>query len=581
LLLAFLLLVTAPVHAAQFVVDTTVDAVDVLPGDGTCSAAGGECTLRAAIQEANPLAGGDEITLPAGVYALSIPGTDEDAAASGDLDVTDVSGLSIIGAGAGVTIVDAAGIDRVRRARSTLRGRAPSVGVVPSQLALIAGRHLLRNPVESDVSAGAAEQEDEAMSGLRIQLGLVAATLLLALAPGQPSAAQGTVKATQVASGLTNPMYATAPDGDPRLFVVERAGRIRVVKDGVPLETPFLDIAAQISTAGEGGLLGMAFPSDYATSGLFIVYYTDLASDSVVSRFSVTADPDVADAESEELLLFIDQPDTATFHRGGRVHFGPDGFLWLATGDGGVSANAQDPQSLLGKMLRIDVGPIFAPDSIPVAGEAYRIPADNPPFVGTPTLDEIWALGLRNPYSWSFDRLNGDLWIGDVGAAAREEIDFEAVDDPGGRNYGWNLMEGTLCNAAPPPCDDPSLTLPIFEYDHSGGECSIIGGYVFRQSSAVSGLYFFGDWCTGRVWSLNGADLSVVDRTDELGAAGGVGFSLVGFGEDGMGRLLLVNSRGRVYRIDPVRRPQLRCGIGPELVAVLGMLAWVRRLRRA
>jgi hypothetical protein len=419
------------------------------------------------------------------------------------------------------------------------------------------------------------------MSELRTHLGLVAAILLIALAPGQPSAAQGQAKATQVASGLTGPLYATAPDGDLRLFVVERAGRIRVVKDGVPLETPFLDIGAQISTAGEGGLLGLAFPSDYATSGLFTVYYTNLASDSVVSRFSVSADPDVADADSEELLLFIDQPDASTVHRGGRVHFGPDGFLWFATGDGGDRNNAQNAQSLLGKMLRIDVGPIFAPDSIPVAGEAYRIPADNP-FVGAAARDEIWALGLRNPYSWSFDRLKGDLWIGDVGTAVREEVDFEPADFPGGRNYGWDLMEGTVCDEAPPPCDDPTLTLPIFEYDHSGGECSIIGGFVFRQSSALSGLYFFGDWCTGRVWSLNGADLSVVDRTAELGAAGGVGFSLVGFGEDGMGRLLLVHSNsGRVHRIDPVRRPQPRCGLGPELVAVLGMLACVRRLRRA
>jgi hypothetical protein len=429
------------------------------------------------------------------------------------------------------------------------------------------------------------------MEPVRIRLWWVTASVLLALGAAQPAGAQGKASATLVASGLVQPLYATAPAGDARIFAVERAGRIRVVEDGAPLATPFLDIQSQISTAGEGGLLGLAFPPDYATSGLFYVYYTDLASDSVLARFSVTGDPDVADPASEEIVLFIDQPDGTGFlnHKGGTIHFGPDGLLWFATGDGGGSNDpgerAQNPQSLLGKMLRIDVGPDFAPDSIPVAGQSYRIPADNP-FVGTAPRDEIWALGLRNPFRWGFDRGTGDVWIGDVGQAVLEEVDFEPADDPGGRNYGWDVMEGTSCLAVDPspspPCNDPSLTLPVHEYDHGAGECSIIGGFVYRADfSALAGLYFFGDFCTGRVWSLNPANLSVVDRTAELGAAASAGFTLVGFGEDGFGRLLLVRrNHGTIHRIGPAPPPPPGCGIGPELAPALAAFAALRRARR-
>jgi hypothetical protein len=423
----------------------------------------------------------------------------------------------------------------------------------------------------------------------QIRHGLLAVSALAGLSIAQADSARGQAQATLVASGLSQPLYATAPAGDTRLFVVEEAGRIRIVENGALLTTAFLDIRSQVSTSGEGGLLGMAFPSDYATSGLFYVYYTDLESDSVVSRFSVSGNPDVADAGSEEPLLFIDQPDDATNHRGGTIHFGPDGFLWFATGDGGPGNDpderAQDEQSLLGKMLRIDVGPDFAPDSIPVVGESYRIPADNP-FVGELARDEIWALGLRNPFRWSFDRVNGNVWIGDVGQGEREEVDFEPASDPGGNNYGWDVMEGTDCNdndpAPEPPCNDPSLTLPLYEYDHSGDECSIIGGFVYRSDfSVLRGLYFFGDYCTGRVWTLNPFNLAVVDRTAELGAAAGAAFNLVGFGEDGSGRLLLVQrSAGTIYRIGPPPPPPPGCGLGPELVPALLALAGVRRARR-
>ena len=415
---------------------------------------------------------------------------------------------------------------------------------------------------------------------------LVALPCLVALAAAAPAAAQGQARATLVASGLAQPLYVTAPKGDTRLFVAERAGRIRLVAGG-GTPTTFLDISARVSTTGEGGLLGIAFPPDYATSGLFYVYYTDLAEDGIVSRFSRTS-LDLADPDSEEPVLFVDLTDAPSDHNGGTIHFGPDGFLWLATGDGGglddPDENAQDPQSLLGKMLRIDPGPSFAPGSIAVPGESYRIPADNP-FVGAAPRDEIWALGFRNPFRWSFDRMRGDVWIGDVGESAREEVDFEPASHPGGANYGWDVMEGSQCVASDlppaPVCNDPSLRLPVLEYDHTGGRCSVIGGYVYRaDSSALRGLYFFGDFCTGQVWSLNPATLAVVERTSELGAAAGVGFTLVGFGEDGFGRLLLVQrSAGRIYRIETALPPPMRCGIGPELVLALGALAVLRRRR--
>jgi glucose/arabinose dehydrogenase len=421
-----------------------------------------------------------------------------------------------------------------------------------------------------------------------LRLARVAA--LLVLAGAAPALAQGQVKSVPAATGLSDPIFVTAPNGDPRLFVVERSGRIRIVENGVTREPPFLDIRSRVGGTGEGGLLGLAFPADYASSGLFTVYYTNAAVDSVVARYSVTADPDLADPDSEEVLLFIDQPDGVNYtnHKGGTVHYGPDGFLWFATGDGGAAndptENAQDPQSLLGKMLRIDVGPTFAPGSIPVAGQVYRIPADNP-FVGSAPRDEIWALGLRNPFRWSFDRATGDLWIGDVGQSALEEVDFEAAADSGGRNYGWDVMEGGDCNgddpASAPPCNDPSLTLPVHQYGHGASDCSIIGGNVWRSdSSALRGLYFFGDFCTGRVWTFSPSTLRLVERSAQLGSAARVPYALVSFGEDGLGRVHMVHrTSGTVYRLAAVTQPSQGCGGGPELALLLPVLAALRRAR--
>jgi glucose/arabinose dehydrogenase len=405
---------------------------------------------------------------------------------------------------------------------------------------------------------------------LRTLVTSILAALLLATLPAEPGRALGESRAELVVSGLNYPIFVAAPLGDARLFVVEKLGRVRVVQAGVLLPTPFLDILSQVSSAGEGGLLGLAFPADYATSGLFYVYYTNLAGDSVVSRFSVSGDPNVADLASQQIVLTIDQPSGRTNHKGGTIAFGPDGFLWFATGDGGGGSDpdelAQDPQSLLGKMLRIDVGPVFDPTSIVVPGQFYRIPADNP-FVASPPRDEIWAFGLRNPYRWSFDRETGDAWIADVGQGMREELDFEPAGDPGGRNYGWDVMEGSLCNGfdpAPSPpapeCNDPSLTLPLYEYDHSGNRCSIIGGYVSRAApdSSLTGLYFFADFCSHQIWSLDPDTLEVVDRSVELlPAAGGTGF-ITGFGEDGFGTIHLTHGpTGQLYRIVP-----RQCGNG-------------------
>jgi glucose/arabinose dehydrogenase len=276
----------------------------------------------------------------------------------------------------------------------------------------------------------------------------------------------------------------------------------------------------------------------------------------VIARYAVSANPDVADAGSGETLLSVAQPGTD--HYGGTIAFSPlDGYLYFALGDGGTGPydpleNAQDPQELLGKMLRLDVSG--------GTGTSYTIPSDNP-FVGDPgVLDEIWAFGLRNPFRFSFDRLNGELWIGDVGQEAKEEIDREAAGD-GGRNYGWDVMEGTLCNPfdpwpPPPACNAPALTLPFHEYDHTSDPfCSgnAIGGYVYRGllGPAFYGLYFFGDFCTSQIWTLDPATVGVVERTADLSPATGGGTidQIVGFGEDGSGELYVVDYDGEIFRI--------------------------------
>lgn len=302
------------------------------------------------------------------------------------------------------------------------------------------------------------------------------------------------LRAVQVGGTFNQPVFLTAPAGDSRLFVVEKPGTIRIVANGSVLPANFLDISALVEDIGEGGLLGMAFSPTYASDQLFYLYYIDLAGDSVLARFQTSAgNPDLANAGSQFILRTVDQPAGAGFanHKGGTIAFSPaDGFLYWALGDGGGSddpfQNAQNPNSLLGKMQRLDVsGGATAP---------YTIPPDNP-FVGPDGVaDEIWALGFRNPFRFSFDRANGDLWIGDVGQNAREEIDYEPATDPGGRNYGWDVQEGTLCHEPHLPaqlCENPqsplNFTFPYYEYPtHVSGTCAITGGVVYRGSAPSS-----------------------------------------------------------------------------------------------
>ncbi len=385
---------------------------------------------------------------------------------------------------------------------------------------------------------------------------LLAFGCLLALAPLE-TRAEGAIAAERVASGLARPLFATAPKSDGRLFIVERAGTIRILLDGGLLPEPFLDIRPLVSTAGERGLLGLAFDPEYPRSGLFYVYYIDLSGNSVLARFQVSDDPDAADPGSGEILRVVEQPFAN--HNGGSIAFGPDGMLFFAPGDGGSGNDpnevSQDPQSLLGKMLRFDVsgGP----------GSPIAIPPDNP-FVDDPRVrDEIWSFGLRNPYRWSFDRETGDLWIADVGQNRIEELNFEPAGDPGGRNYGWDVMEGTLCNpndpAPAPACNDPSFTPPVFEYAHVLGLCSVTGGFVYRGViPSLQGKYIFGDFCVGAIFSYDRERDELVGINADL-AIPGTRFQLVGFGEDGAGELYVVLQSGSVWRIRP---PEPACSDG-------------------
>jgi glucose/arabinose dehydrogenase len=362
--------------------------------------------------------------------------------------------------------------------------------------------------------------------------------------------ASATVEVELVAMGFDAPVYLTS-----RLFVLEAGGRIFIVENGNVLAAPFLDLSSDVSGAPDGGLLGLAFDPDYDQNGFFYVHRTAFSGDSVLSRFSVSSDPDVADAGSEQVLLQLPQPFDG--QNGGAIAFGPDdGFLYVGLGDGGSTGDpgnrAQDGDSLLGKLLRLDVGVPPAPDSIP--NGAYAIPADNP-FVGDPGVrDEIWALGLRNPYRFSFDRELWDLWLADEGQDAREEVNFEPWGDARGNNYGWDVMEGAICNdddpAPTPPCGDISLVPPLHDYPHTNGNCAITGGYVYRGGAQdLVGEYFFADFCSGGVWSLDALTGDGTNWTQALGEAAGKPSQLVSFGEGGDGDLYVLHLNGDIYRI--------------------------------
>lgn len=364
------------------------------------------------------------------------------------------------------------------------------------------------------------------------------------------------------ASGLAFPTSLTHAGGagDDRLFLTLRDGRVVIFANGAILAQPFLDIRNLVSTQGEGGLLSMAFHPRFAENGFFFVNYTDNASfDTIVARYEVSAgNPNQADTGSARVLLRIDQPFSN--HNGGQIQFGPDGYLYVGMGDGGSGndpgCRAQRNDTLLGKMLRIDV------DQNVGSSPFYGIPADNPFRGNDGVLDEIWAKGFRNPWRYSFDRGTGDLYVGDVGQSAREEIDRQPAGSPGGENYGWKMMEGTLCASAAscpagtPSCNSSALTLPILEYVNGGADCSVIGGYVYRGSRLpqLRGTYLFGDLCSGHIWGAN--PTAGAWQVRRLAGAETVlqGKSLIAFGEDRRGELYVISS-SELYRIDGPAAP--------------------------
>ncbi len=337
--------------------------------------------------------------------------------------------------------------------------------------------------------------------------------------------------------GFSSPVgIAHAGDGSNRLFVVEQGGRVRIVKSGVLQPSPFLDISTRISTGGERGLLGLAFPPDYARKGYFYVNYTNASGNTVVSRFRRSAaNADAADPSSEQIILTVAQPFAN--HNGGQLNFGPaDKYLYVGLGDGGDGGDpgnrAQNPAELLGKILRLDTE----------TGRPYTYtsPASNP-FVTTAGFrPEIWALGVRNPWRFSFDRSTADLFIADVGQGLYEEVDFQPAASVGGENYGWRIMEGFHC-FNPNPCSTTGLTPPVIEYDHSAGNCSVTGGYVYRAVTypRMQGLYLYGDFCSGRIWALrrvSGAwqNALLLDTAIQISA----------FGEDEAGNLYAASYGG-------------------------------------
>lgn len=371
------------------------------------------------------------------------------------------------------------------------------------------------------------------------------AAIVLTVSTSSVSGA-GAVVLTPVVSGLSNPVLVThAGDGSRRLFIVEQTGKIRVVKNGALLPTPFIDFTGEFAQGGEQGLLGLAFHPRYETNGKFYINASLPDGDTIINEYRVSpTNPDVATRVGARRILRIDQPFEN--HNGGHIAFGPDGYLYIGMGDGGSGGDpgnrAQNLNSLLGKMLRININGTSP-------GHAYRIPASNP-YVGRAGRDEIWSRGLRNPWRWSFDRRLGDLWIGDVGQGNYEEIDRSVARGTAARgrgaNYGWRVLEGRHCFRPPSGCNRSGKVAPMVEYSHSQG-CSVTGGYVYRGRAVpyLVNRYVFGDYCSGTIWAIPRAARAPAAKTLVIQTS----YNISSFGEDESGELYVVDhAGGAVYR---------------------------------
>lgn len=361
---------------------------------------------------------------------------------------------------------------------------------------------------------------------------------LLVLAPILHAESQ--LELTPLIHGVTQPTQVVAAhDGTHNLYVAELVGRIRVFDGEQLLAAPFLDLSSLVNCCNNGGLLSIVFHPHYATNGQLFVLYVNHDQDTVVARY--TAHDGVADPTSAQILFVVDQPlDDIPNHHGGTLQFGPDGFLYISIGDGGANhgatTRAQDKSTFLGKLLRIDVD----------HGTPYAVPPDNP-FVGTAGVaPEIYAYGLRNPWRFSFDRWTGELYIGDVGQSAYEEIDILNLAQARGANFGWPMTEGLHCFPFGSQCTTTGVTLPVFDYNRSYG-CSATGGYRYRgtQSAGFAGAYFYADWCSGRIWAAR-ENTSGAWTTKELTRTG---YAIVSFGEDDDGELYVVDFNGGIYRL--------------------------------
>ena len=475
------------------------------------------------ITAANVTSGGTTYTPTLATQTIQLPASTTQIAANvtygvgtGSLTVT-INGLT--GVAAAVTVTGPGGYSQQLTATQTLGSLSPGTYTIAA--AAVTSNLTTHNPAPTTqtatVTAGATAAATVTYTAVALVLG-----------------------AQQQWAGafLGDVVYLASPPNDPRIFVVDQEGRIFVIKNGAALTTPFLDIRSIVSYGGEQGLLSVAFDPAYATNGRFYVYYNDLNGDIAVARYTATPTADVANAGSRTTVIGIPHPGQSN-HNGGLALFGPDGMLYLATGDGGgggdVPNNAQNIDVLLGKMLRIDV------TNLP-----YTIPAGNPYAGATPGRDEIWARGLRNPWRYAFDPPAGMLYIADVGQDEWEEVNAVAAATAG-LNYGWRIMEGNHCYPAA-PCNGGGLTTPVLEYSHAGSNCSITGGFVYRGAAIpeLTGHYLYADYCAGvlRSFRLSGGQ-ALDQRTWSIGAIG----NIKSFGLDAAGEMYILTGGGRVYRI--------------------------------